>query len=307
MSTRGARRTSIYRPEQIDVRLDDVVGIDAVKEEVIRSINLFLAHKTFAARDGRHAAPRPAVRGRCPAPARPTRRRRWPPRPACRSCSSPATSFQSMFYGATAGKIRSYFKELRKIALAEGGAIGFIEEIDAIGGTRNGMSMTSLDECRERRCSAAASLESLPSTFLQAGRPRSTNNCDRRQAPAASSTSCWCRCSPSTSRSACRSSGARSINGSTCCCRRTASCPSPSRRRAEHPADRGDQPRRLARPGAAAPRPLRPRADLQPAGPGRSPGPRRPLPGEEVAPRRARRPRAPGRARRRHPGLHPGR
>jgi ATP-dependent Zn protease len=50
-----------------------------------------------------------------------------------------ATAFQSMFYGATARKIRSYFKVLRKTAEREGGAIGFIEEIDAIAGIRGGM------------------------------------------------------------------------------------------------------------------------------------------------------------------------
>ena len=51
-----------------------------------------------------------------------------------------ATSFQSMWYGATARKIRSFFEELRRTARAEGGAIGFIEEIDAIAGTRGGMN-----------------------------------------------------------------------------------------------------------------------------------------------------------------------
>ena len=45
-----------------------------------------------------------------------------------------ATAFQSMYYGATARKIRSYFKALRKTARREGGAIGFMEEIDAIAG-----------------------------------------------------------------------------------------------------------------------------------------------------------------------------
>ena len=50
-----------------------------------------------------------------------------------------ATSFQSMFYGATAKKIRSYFKALRKAARKEGGAIGFIEEIDAIAMSRGGV------------------------------------------------------------------------------------------------------------------------------------------------------------------------
>ena len=33
----------------------------------------------------------------------------------------------------TAYRIRSFFKALRKAARKEGGAIGFIEEIDAIG------------------------------------------------------------------------------------------------------------------------------------------------------------------------------
>ncbi len=45
-----------------------------------------------------------------------------------------------MMYGATARKIRTYFKALRKTAMREGGAIGFIEEIDAIAGVRGGMS-----------------------------------------------------------------------------------------------------------------------------------------------------------------------
>ena len=45
-----------------------------------------------------------------------------------------------MYYGQTNRKIRSFFKELRKTARAEGGAIGFIEEIDAIAGARGGMS-----------------------------------------------------------------------------------------------------------------------------------------------------------------------
>ncbi len=38
----------------------------------------------------------------------------------------------------TAYRIRSFFKALRKAARKEGGAIGFIEEIDAIGMTRGG-------------------------------------------------------------------------------------------------------------------------------------------------------------------------
>jgi ATP-dependent Zn protease len=50
-----------------------------------------------------------------------------------------SSAFQSMFYGQTNRKIRSYFAQLRRAARREGGAIGFIEEIDAIGATRMGM------------------------------------------------------------------------------------------------------------------------------------------------------------------------
>jgi len=49
-----------------------------------------------------------------------------------------ASAFQSMYFGQTNRKIRSFFKRLRKYARTEGGAIGFIEEIDAIGGARRG-------------------------------------------------------------------------------------------------------------------------------------------------------------------------
>ena len=50
-----------------------------------------------------------------------------------------ASEFQSHFYGMTNRKIRQFFKALRKAARAEGGAIGFIEEFDAIGMARRGM------------------------------------------------------------------------------------------------------------------------------------------------------------------------
>ncbi|MDQ3879159.1 MAG: AAA family ATPase, partial [Actinomycetota bacterium] len=58
-----------------------------------------------------------------------------------------APAFQSMWFGMTAFKIRSYFKALKKAARKEGGAIGFIEEIDAVGATRGavGTSQMSAD------------------------------------------------------------------------------------------------------------------------------------------------------------------
>ena len=57
-----------------------------------------------------------------------------------------ASEFQSMYYGQTNKKIRSFFKALRKAARDEGGAIGYIEEFDAIGGARSGMNTGSMRE-----------------------------------------------------------------------------------------------------------------------------------------------------------------
>jgi cell division protease FtsH len=164
---------TLFRPEQIDVRLSDVVGIQPVKEEVIRSINLFLAHKTFAAEMG--GTPRRGLLFEgLPGTGKTHTAKAMAAEAGVPFLFVSGTSFQSMFYGATAGKIRGFFKVLRKTALAEGGAIGFIEEIDAIGGTRNGMSMTSLGQLSSS-LQCCGTLESLPSSFLHAAAGPVTN------------------------------------------------------------------------------------------------------------------------------------
>ncbi|GAC1325624.1 MAG: hypothetical protein NVSMB13_09090 [Mycobacteriales bacterium] len=132
-----------YRPEQLKTSLADVVGIDPVKEEVIRSINLFLAHKAFAAEMG--GTPRRGLLFEgAPGTGKTHLARAMAKEAGVPFLFVSATAFQSMFYGATARKIRSYFKALRKAARQEGGAIGFIEEIDAIAGARGGMSATPM-------------------------------------------------------------------------------------------------------------------------------------------------------------------
>jgi ATP-dependent Zn protease len=133
----------VYRPEQIDVSLDDVKGLDPVKEDVERSLDLFLASRTFRTRMG--GRPRRGLLFE----GAPGTGKTHMAKAMAREAGVPflfvsATSFQSMWYGATARKLRSYFKALRKAARREGGAIGFIEEIDAIAGARGGMnSMTA--------------------------------------------------------------------------------------------------------------------------------------------------------------------
>ena len=131
-----------FRPEQIDVSLDDVKGLDGIVSEVIRTLNTFLGYARF--RDRLGGTPRRGLLFE----GLPGTGKTHLAKALAREAGVPflfvsATSFQSMWYGATARKIRAYFRALRKAARKEGGAIGFIEEIDAIATTRGGMGTSS--------------------------------------------------------------------------------------------------------------------------------------------------------------------
>ncbi len=127
-----------YRPEEIDVSLEDVKGIPVVVEEAVRTLNLFLAHATFRKEMG--GTPRKGILFEGP----PGTGKTHLAKALARDAGVPfyfvsSSAFQSMFYGQTNRKIRSFFTALRDAARKEGGAIGFIEEIDAIGASRGGM------------------------------------------------------------------------------------------------------------------------------------------------------------------------
>ena len=165
-STVGAGRSPhvLYRPEQITTRLDDVIGIDPVKEDVVRSLNLFLAHKQFA--DEMGGTPRRGLLFEgAPGTGKTHLAKAMAAEAGVPFLFVSATSFQSMYYGATARKIRSYFKKLRKVARQEGGAIGFIEEIDAIAMARGGLGATTAPESVRAVSHGCGSLHTLPSSF----------------------------------------------------------------------------------------------------------------------------------------------
>jgi ATP-dependent Zn protease len=128
-----------YRPEDIDVSLTDVKGAPVVVEEAVRTLNLFLAHATFRSEMG--GTPRKGILFEGP----PGTGKTYLAKALAHEAGVPfffvsSSAFQSMFYGQTNRKIRSFFNTLREAARKEGGAIGFIEEIDAIGASRAGMS-----------------------------------------------------------------------------------------------------------------------------------------------------------------------
>ena len=128
----------LYQPSEIDVSLADVKGASVVVDEVVKSLNLFLAHKTFEEVMG--GTPRRAILFEGP----PGTGKTYMAKAMAREAGVPflfvsSSAFQSMYYGQTNRKIRAFFKSLRELARREGGAIGFIEEIDAIGAARSGM------------------------------------------------------------------------------------------------------------------------------------------------------------------------
>ncbi len=142
--TAGRSPHVMYRPSEIPVTLDDVVGLGTVRDEVVKTLNLFLAFRTF--RDRMGGNPRRAILFEGP----PGTGKTYMAKAMAREAGVPflfvsASAFQSMYYGQTNRKIRSFFRKLRSTARREGGAIGFIEEIDAIAAARSGMRSRSTE------------------------------------------------------------------------------------------------------------------------------------------------------------------
>ena len=124
-------------PEQVEVGLTEIKGLDTQVDEVVRSLDVFLGYATF--RDELGGTPRRGILFEGP----PGTGKTYLAKAMAKQAGVPflfisAPAFQSMWQGMTAYRIRSFFKNLRKIARKEGGAIGFSEEIDAIGMSRGG-------------------------------------------------------------------------------------------------------------------------------------------------------------------------
>lgn len=124
-------------PEQVEIGLSDVQGLDTQVDDVIRTLDVFLGYATF--RDELGGTPRRGILFEGP----PGTGKTFLAKAMAKQAGVPflfipAPAFQSMWQGMSAFRIRSFFRKLRKIARKEGGAIGFIEEIDAVALRRGG-------------------------------------------------------------------------------------------------------------------------------------------------------------------------
>ena len=132
----------MIRPEHLEVGLMDVRGLNDQVDEVVRTLNVFLGYARF--REVLGGNPRRGILFEGP----PGTGKTYLAKAMAKQAGVPflfasAPAFQSMWFGMTNVKIRSFFRALRKAARREGGAIGFIEEIDAIGGDRGGLGMSA--------------------------------------------------------------------------------------------------------------------------------------------------------------------
>ncbi|MGH2809044.1 MAG: AAA family ATPase [Actinomycetota bacterium] len=130
-----------YSPEQIGIKFSDVKGIDVVLEEVKRTLQIFLTYQTFREELGGNPRRGILFEG-APGTGKTHLAKAMAAEAGVPFFFVSAPAFQSMWQGMTAWKIRSFFKKLKKAARKEGGAIGFIEEIDAVGMARGGVAMS---------------------------------------------------------------------------------------------------------------------------------------------------------------------
>jgi len=129
-------------PEQVEVGLTEIQGLDTQVDEVVRTLDVFLGYGTF--REELGGTPRRGILFEGP----PGTGKTYLAKAMAKQAGVPflfisATALQSMWFGMTAYRIRSFFKALRKTARREGGAIGFIEEIDAIAQSRDGVNAST--------------------------------------------------------------------------------------------------------------------------------------------------------------------
>jgi len=136
----GRSPHAVLRPADATVRLRDVVGAPHTTREAIETLNVFLNHQTFQHHMGGTARRGVLFEGQ-PGTGKTHLAKALAAESGVPFLFVSASEFHSMFPGQTARRVRSYFRALRAAARREGGAIGFIDEFDAIGTARTAATL----------------------------------------------------------------------------------------------------------------------------------------------------------------------
>ena len=133
-----------FNPRDIAVGFDDVKGLGPELEDVRRTLEIFEYRDRFETVLGGQARKGVLFEGP-PGTGKTLMAKAMAAEAGVPFLYASASSFQAMYYGQTNRKIRSFFRALRAAAAREGGAIGFIDEFDAIGTARSNMGRRGSD------------------------------------------------------------------------------------------------------------------------------------------------------------------
>ena len=131
----GRSPHALLRPADATVQLCDVVGSPHTTREAVETLNVFLNHDTFRLHMGGTARRAVLFEGQ-PGTGKTHLAKALAAEAGVPFLSISAGEFHSMLPGQSARRVRSYFRALRAAARREGGAVGFIDEFDAIGTAR---------------------------------------------------------------------------------------------------------------------------------------------------------------------------
>jgi cell division protease FtsH len=120
----------------LPVRFADVAGLDGSKQEIAEVVDYLKAPERFAALGAR--SPRGVLLYGPPGNGKTLLAKAVAGEAGVPFLEQNASAFVQMFVGAGAMAVRDIFREARTIAKKRGGCVVFIDELDAVGGKREG-------------------------------------------------------------------------------------------------------------------------------------------------------------------------
>lgn len=133
-----------FYPRDISVDFGSIRGLGPEVAEVQHTLEIFMYRDRFAKEMGGQARRGVLFEGP-PGTGKTLMAKAMAKQAGVPFLYASASSFQAMYYGQTNRKIRAYFRALRAAATKHGGAIGFIDEFDAIGASRTNYGSSSAE------------------------------------------------------------------------------------------------------------------------------------------------------------------